>query len=218
MAVSDAIKLTAYNDALRLCGEHRLAHLSQERESRRMLDSVWETAVQYCLEEGQWKFAIRSREVSYSPSVTPSFGYSYVFDKPTDLIRVTGVTSDEFLQMPLLDYRDEGGFWFANLDTIYVSYVSDDDAFGLDSSLWPYTFKKYLAAYLAMEIVNDLKKDAPEVFYQRIEREMSKRMMEARSHDAQAGPTRFAPAGSWVSSRGYGHGRWDRGSRSRLIG
>lgn len=217
MAVSADIKLILYNDALRLCGERRLASLSEERESRRMLDEVWNTAVEYCLEEGLWKFSIRSRETSYSPSIEPDFGYTYVFEKPEDLIRITGLSSDEFLQTPLLDYRDEGGFWFSNLDTIYVSYVSNDDSFGLDSSLWPHTFKKFLAAHLAYEIVNDLKKDSAESFQQRIEREMTKRMTEARSHDAQAGPTRFTPTGSWVSSRGFGY-RWDRGSRGRLIG
>lgn len=218
MAVSNDIKLIVYNDALRLIGERRLQSLSENREAKRLLDEVWNTAVEYCLEEGMWKFSIRSREMSYSPSVELPFGYSYAFEKPEDLIRITGVSSSEFLTTPLLDYRDEGGYWFANLDTIYISYVSNDDAFGLDSSLWPHTFKKFLAAHLAYEIVNDIKKDAAETFYQRIERELTKRMTEARSHDAQAGPTRFAPMGSWVASRGGWGSRRDWGVRSRLTG
>lgn len=218
MAVSNDIKLIVYNDALRLIGERRLQSLTENRESRRMLDEVWGTAVEYCLEEGLWKFSMRSREMSYSPSIDPGFGYTYGFEKPSDLIRISAVSSNEFLNTPLLDYRDEGGYWFSNLDTIYISYVSNDDAFGMDSSLWPHTFKKFLAAYLAYEIVDDIKKDSAETFHQRIERELSKRMTEARSHDAQAGPTRFMPTGSWVASRGGWGSRRDWGSRGRLIG
>lgn len=217
MAISAAVKLGLYNDALRLLGEKRLSSLTQEREARHFLDGAWEGAADYCLEMGMWKFAIRTVSLTYSPSIEPAFSYAYAFDKPEDLIRVTGVFGDENLGAPLLSYRDEGEYWYAPMDTIYVSYVSSDTAFGYNSSIWTGKFKKFFAAYLAFEIVNDVKKDADEGLYRRIERTLHDRLLEARSHDAQQGPTVFPPVGSWVSTRAGGW-RGDRGSRSRLFG
>lgn len=218
MAIDNLEKLRIYNNALRLCGETPLKSLSQEREARLYLDSAWVHAVDYCLEMGQWKFAIRTVSLTFSPSVTPEFGFTYVFDKPEDLLRVTGVYSDEGLITPLLDYRDEGSYWYGNIDPLFVSYVSSDTAYGYDSSIWTNKFKTFIAAYLASEIINNLRKDAPETLSRRIERELHKRLTEARSHDAQQGPTRFAPQGNWVSSRYAGVSRRDYGSRGRLIG
>src|SRR5688572_7684332 len=129
MAVSNIVKLRVYNDALRLCGESPLPSLLKESEVRHYLDSVWETAVDYCLEMGQWKFAIRSIMLTYSPSVTVGFGYTRAFDKPTDLIRTTGVYTGDSFHSALLDYRDEGPYWLAHADDMWVSYVSNDDAF-----------------------------------------------------------------------------------------
>src|SRR5688572_12469147 len=217
MAISNIIKLRMYNDALRLCGESALPSLQKESEVRHYLDDVWETAVDYCLEMGQWKFAIRSITLTYSPSVTVAYGFTRAFDKPADLIRTTGVYTGESFNSPLMDYRDEGPYWFASADDMWVSYVSNDDAYGYDSSLWPPTFMKLLAAHLALEVANNVKRDAPEGLYQRLERILHDRMLDAKSHDAMQGPTRFAPSGSWATTRGYGWGG-DRGSRTRLIG
>src|SRR3546814_15137415 len=61
------------------------------------------------------------------------------------------MASDEYFRCPLtsLGARDEGGFWFSDLATIYVRYVSDDASFGLDMSLWPVNFTRLVEAYLA---------------------------------------------------------------------
>lgn len=196
-------KLTIYNDALRLVKERRLAALTDSREARRLLDDAWGDgsttgAVRHCLEIGQWTFAMRTAQIDYSPSITPAFGYRYAFDQPADLARVAGICSDEWFKQPLLEYQDERRFWYADLQTIYVRWVSNGVSYGADISLWPENFAKLVAAYLAKEIVGGLTGDADEA---RVMRHWDEMLKSAKSLDAMNRPTAFFPTGSWVRSR-----------------
>lgn len=209
-------RLNLYNSALNHCGERKISSLSESVESRRVLDSAWdEGAVDYCLEAGLWKFAMRTVQIDYSPSVEPDFGYSRAFDKPTDFIRTAAVCSDEFFKVPLLEYVDEAGFWFTDLDTIYVRYISNDSAYGGDYSLWTQTFARYVAAHLASQAITKLSQD--EAKWKKVEFIKDQALKDALSRDAQADPTKFPPQGSWVNARGRGRRR-DGGNRGSLIG
>jgi hypothetical protein len=216
MASTD-VQLSIYNEALRLLGERRLASLSEAREPRRLLDDVWgSNTVDYCLEQGQWVFATRSIEATYETSITPSFGYTFAFEKPEDFIRTAAICTDEYFKNPLLRYSDEAGFWYSDLQTIYVKYVSNDNAYGNDDSLWPETFKRFMAAYMAREVAPRL--TASRVTKADMDKEMATSLKDARSKDAMAKPTQMLPIGSWASSRRDGTARRDRGNRGSLIG
>src|SRR3546814_10721056 len=77
-----ATQLSLYNGALRLCGEAKLANLTEDREPRYVLDDVWDDgALRHCLQQGLWNFAMRTVEAEYSPSVEPSFGFRRAFDR-----------------------------------------------------------------------------------------------------------------------------------------
>ena len=205
-------QLGLYNGALRILKERKLASLSENCEARRLLDDVWEDgptgdgAVKYCLEVGQWTFATRTVQADYSPSVEPDFGYRYAFDQPDDLVDVCGIWQDEGLHTPLTRYTDEARFWYCDLQTIYVSYVSNGEDYGGDMSLWPETFKKLVEAYLAKEIAPNLTQGNDRIAI--ADRAFKNALLEARSGDAMRKPTKFLPTGSWVASR---EGRW--GSR-----
>ena len=203
-----ATKLSLYNGANRLCHERKLASLSENQPSRRLLDDAWGDgsttgAVKACLEMGQWTFATRTIMLDYTPSVEPDFGYRRAFDQPEDMVRVTAVCEDEYFDAPLLRYADERRYWYADLDTIYVRYVSNDAEYGADLSLWPETFAKLVEAYLAMEIVGSLTGADRGV----VEKAFDKAKLEARSFDAMNKPTVFMPQGGWVSARGGWRGR-----------
>jgi len=209
-------QLALYNEALRLIGERRLASISENREPRRVLDDVWnDGAREYCLEQGQWNFAMRAVEITKSTTTIPAFGYTNAFDKPNDFIRTAGVAEDEFFNIPLTRMLEEVGFWFADLDPIYVRYISSSTSYGLDLTRWPKTFAKYVAAYLASEIVFTLTQSAEK--QQIITSLMRTRLADALSKDAMGDPTAFMPQGNWTASR-RGGGRRDRGSRNNLIG
>lgn len=199
-------QLALYNGALvKHLGERKLASLSESREPRRVLDDIWDQGIRKeCLEQGHWKFAQRVAKLTYSSSVTPAFGYPRAFEKPSDCIKISMLCTDEFFKCPLTDYSEESGFWFCNLDEIYISYVSDDTSYGYDLSLWPESFIRYvecqMAVYAAKRIgQNSTSEDA-------LKKDCKKLKVDALSKDAIQGPTRFLPPSSWTLARGQGYG------------
>lgn len=211
-----ATQLSLYNEALRLIGERRLASITENREPRRVLDDVWnDGAVNYCLEQGQWNFAMRAVEISKSTTTIPAFGYTNAFDKPNDHIRTAGVAEDEYFNVPLTRVLEEVGFWFADIDPIYVRYVSNSANYGNDLTRWPQTFSKFVAAFLASEAVLTLTQDDGK--HKTMIAIMQRRLTDARSKDAMAEATAFPPQGSWSSARHGGASR-DRGRKNSLIG
>ena len=49
-------------------------------------------------------------------------------------------------------FKDEAGFWYADLDTIYVRFVSNDATYGGDLANWPQSFINMVEGYLALKI------------------------------------------------------------------
>lgn len=209
-------QLGLYNEALRLLGERRLASLAENREPRRVLDDIWnDGTLDFCLEQGLWNFATRAVEVTPSTTIVPNFGYLKAYDKPNDFIRTVGVAEDEYFNVPLIRMIEETGFWFADIEPIYVRYISKDSAYGYDFNRWPATFAKYVATYLASEASLSLTQSAEKqgiIFGM-----MQARLKDARSKDAMAEATAFMPQGGWTVSRKGGFRR-DRGNRNQLIG
>lgn len=200
-------KLELFNGALgTFLGERMLASLSENREPRRLLDGAWDRgAVDYCLGQGQWKFAKRTSKLEYNLSMDSSFGFSRTFEQPEDFIRTICVSSDEYFSVPLLDYAPEGGFFFADIDNIYLSYVSNDSYYGGDFSIWPETFCRYVECYLAWSICERLTQSASKLDY--LEKKMHKLLVDSRSKDAMELPTKMLPQGNWVSSRSRSRSR-----------
>ena len=202
-----------------MCGERKLAALTENRPPRHYLDDVWNAdGVIRCLEQAQWKFAIRSARLDYDPDITPEFGLRYAFAKPTDWVATAAVCQDEYFNVPLDQFEDEAGYWYSDLDELYVRYVSNDAAYGLNLGLWPGAFTKYVATYFASEIVLKLTSDAKKQEVIAGPRGLlSRALSDAKSSDAQGGPARFPAQGAWASSR-QGRSRGDRGRRGQLIG
>jgi len=203
-------QLSLYQGALRLLAEQKLSSISEAREARYLLDDVWSDGViDECLQLGQWKFATRTVMLDSSPSVSSDFGLQFAFEKPSDFIRTVAISSDEFFNNPLARYADENGHWWADQDPIYVKYVSNDEEFGTDYSLWPVNFKNMVEAYMASKIVTALtngesKKDG-------IRKDLKLALDIALGTDAQAGPVVVAPRGYWAGARGGSYRRNGRG-------
>ncbi|MCK1479325.1 hypothetical protein IVB27_32445 [Bradyrhizobium sp. 197] len=199
-----AAKLALYNSALLVLGERKLASLAEAREPRRALDDAYDDAVAYCLEAGFWNFSMRAIQADSSASVTPTFGYTYAFTKPSDFVRLYSYGSTETFDPPLLTVVDEPNYWYANVDPIYVKYVSNDTAYGMDLSLWSESFSEYVSLRLAVKTCkritgafpnDDLKKDE------------KRALAIARSKDAMDEPVGFPPRGTWATSRLGGRDR-----------
>ena len=211
-----ATQLGLYNAALRLIGERKLATISDAVESRRVLDDVYANGfINHILFQGFWKFALRTALLENDPDVSISFGFDYAFAQPDDMVREYKICHDEYLGHPLMKYNEEGGLWYADVDQLYVSYVSNDAAYGADLSRWPPGFYEYASRELAAKIVERL---APDKNVNDFEIKAKLALDNALAKDAMKGQPEFPPAGSWISSRGHGRSRRDRGRRGDLIG
>jgi hypothetical protein len=192
-------KLSLYNGALLLIGERKLASLTEAREPRRVLDTIYDDGfVEGVLEAATWNFATRSLAVDYSPSTEPPFGWRRAFVKPDDYVRTVAVCQDEYFRYPLEDYEDESGFWFAEQDTIYVRFTSSDDSYGGSLGNWTPSMVKYAKAELAYWAAVALTK--AEDIQKAAEERRDKWLSEASTRDAIAEPMRRSPMGSWAAA------------------
>jgi hypothetical protein len=193
-----ASKLGQYNAALLILGERKLSSLAEAREPRRALDDAWDSAADYCLEQGFWNFAMRAIQADSSTSVTPTFGFTYAFTKPTDIIRTYLFGATETFEPPLMNIVDEPNYWYANVDPLYVKYVSNDTAYGMDLSLWSESYADYQATRLAVRACKRITGKQPDEDMFRLEK---RALAIARSKDAMDEPTRFPPQNTWSLSR-----------------
>lgn len=192
--------LSVYNTALRHCGLRRLANLTEGVESRRALDDAYDDALKFMLERGFWNFAVRTIEMSADP-VTPMFGYTYAFEKPTDWRRTLVISSDDGGKCPIR-FIDERGYWHANYDPIFVRYVSDDAVYGGNVAKWPQTFVEAFGLYLASQVVERLTQSDAKL--ERIIKLEKRATSLALSRDAMDEPPGELPRGGWAVSRsGY---------------
>jgi len=206
-------RLSIYNDALLICGERALANLTENREPRYLLDQIWnQRGIDTCLEEGQWFFAMRTQRIDKEPSITPTFGYQCAFTKPSDWVLTCAIATDEFFRVPTLRYVDEAGYWYSDVITLYVRFVSNDPAYGNNLALWPQSFHEFVAAHFASKIMLKLSSDANKT--KEVTDLRKHLLLEAKSRSAMAEPTKFAPAGSWSRARNRGVNRRDGGNTS----
>lgn len=211
-----ATKLQVYNRAILYCGEAPLADLSEERESRRIIDLIWDSgAVDRCLEEGFWKFATRSAKLEPDPNVTVDHGHEFAYRKPDDFVIRVQTSSDEYHDTPLIEFIDEGGYIFANIEPIYLRWVSNGLEYGNNLSIWPASFTEYVAAYIAFEACNRITSDKQ--IRQQVARVHKKKKYDAKNSDAIQDPTKFPAPGSWNTSR-RGHYQQSRNIRNGVVG
>lgn len=210
-------QLALYNQAARALGERPLA-TGEENPLSRVLDSIWNQGngtIRYCLEQGLWNFALRDLQLDSDAAVDPAFGFLHAFTLPSDFIRINAIADNEQFDPPLNRYEHRGDIIYADIDPLFLSFVSDDAAYGADLSRWPETFTRWVGLYLAVEAAPTIKSDLD---MERLEKRKHKALVDARSKDAMNEPARFAPHGSWVNARMRGSSRRDGGSRSNLTG
>lgn len=208
-----ATKLGIFNDALLLLGELKLAGLTENREARHVLDDSWTGRVQYCLSKGFWNFAMRTVEIAASDSVDPLFGMTYAFEKPDDWVRTYRVADNERFEPQLTQFEDRSSNWFADVNPLYVEFISNDNTWGFDLGRWPQSFSDAVSASLAEE--NCFRITGSDSRLDRIKKAFKDALSTARSEDAMNEPPGQFPTNSWVRSRGDSfltRDRWDRRS------
>lgn len=195
-----ASRLSIYKSALRYLGNAAgLSSLTEAGPARNSLDDVWQETGEYLLAKGLWNFAIRTTQLSEDEDVEPLFGYQYAFSKPTDWVRTAGIATDPTFQDGFEDFVDEAGYWYADSDTLYVRYISNDTDYGWNVGAWREPFAQAFACYMAFQCGLPLSSDKSnrnDLF------NLFKSLLtEAKTLDAVDEKVARSPAGRLVKSR-----------------
>jgi len=189
----DSTLLGIYNDALLILGLERIATVSDSSQRRSVLDTAMNAdLVEEILEDTAWVFGKTSTKLEYNPGVEPDWGYRRAFDKPANMLRLDGIYHDEYFQSPVDRYQDEGDYFFADVEEVYLQYVSR--SFLTTPSQWPVYFRKLVAAALARDAAPSLGGSNMDNAMLRYE----ERKKSAMANDAMSGPPRKIRSGSWV--------------------
>lgn len=197
-------QLQIYNNALtNYLGEGALESLSEQRGPRYLLDGVWsEDPIKYCLEQGQWQFATRTVKLEADPSIDPEFGYRFGFPHPDDYCRTVAISNDEYFTEPYTRFADERKIFYAEIDVLYLKFVSDDDTYGRDYANWSPSFFEFISCYHAWKIVNRV--TGSKTTRAELQAELEKMKSDAQAKDGSNRPTSFPSRGAWAAAR---HGR-----------
>lgn len=194
-------KLEVYNLALLQMKASTLAALTEEVEARRVLDALWPTVVAEMLEDGFWKFATRTVEITQDTSVTPAFGYALAFNKPSDWVRTYDISLSENFEPPHLDWIEEGNLFFSHAGPLYVRYISNSDAgYGMDLARWTTRFTTALAFRLAWR-ASPKATGSSDSFNEKLEGDYLGALSRAKAFEAMREPAKALPQGRWNSGR-----------------
>lgn len=212
-----ASKLGVINAGLVELGNERITDTGEDIKAAREMTAVWSDVVAECIASGFWNFAMETVKVEADTGVTPAFGFTEVFAKPSDWVRTASVSEDEYFTQPLTQYYDDANFLSADVTPLYWRYVSNDTGLGLDLTRWPAKFSRFVSLELAERVClaltqnNSLKEKIGDL--------RDKARKEAKNIDAmdEASP-KFRPTSSWTQARwGRTVGR-DRRRSGSLIG
>ena len=129
----------------------------------------------------------------------------------------SGLCSDEYFRSPLTRYWDESGYWYSDMDTMYVRYVSNDALYGMDLNKWPESFREFVECHFASKIILKLSNSQDELL--RLQKLRGTLLKTAKSRAAMAEPTSFPARGAWGLARNRFPTRRDGGGATgNLIG
>lgn len=147
------------NRALTKVGAARILSLTDDLESARTINAVWDSLRDAELRKRNWNFAIQRDSLAALASA-PDWGFSYQYQLPADCLRVIQA-GEYFPGVSLTDYRGvsesmwkvEGGRILTDLGApLAIRYISRVT----DCQTWDALFAEYFACRLAVELCERL--------------------------------------------------------------
>lgn len=201
-----ATKLGVFKGALAILKESAVGiTVSDDARTVNEINEHYDNVLAWALEQGFWNFATRTVSIEASEDQEPQFGYSYAVPKPEDYAgRIVAISGDQRFACPIQDYQEEGGlsgYIFCDVDPLYLRYVSNGVAYGLNLAEWPYSFARAVEYELAFRVAPHLTTMGEQAMDQ-LEKRKQKTLRDARSKDAINQGATWPPAGRLVRSRG----------------
>src|SRR5690349_16066401 len=172
-------------------------------DERMILDDFYSNVLAGCLEQGYWKFAIKSSALAGTSVTNSAHDFNYKVAIPTDWVRTFIISANNTYQPPMLNYVLEGGFLWSYESTIYWRYISNDaTSYGVLLSGWPQSSETCVVAAFAAACRPLFAESTVRLGL--LKKQEKAALLVARSKDARTEPPRCPPIGTWVRSRRFG--------------
>ena len=169
------------NQALRHLGAERITNIAATDSNAVTLNEAWPITRDGVLRDFDWACATKRAQLA-ELSVTNISEYDYVYQRPTDCLRMIvliGESGSKYTKLPKQKYEAEGAYIYTDLSPAYLAYVwRQTDVTQFDSTLLEALALK-LAADTAMVITSN------EGLHQRLLAEYTAWLMKAEGTDAQ---------------------------------
>jgi hypothetical protein len=176
------------NNALIKIGASAILTLTENSESARAANLIYEQARDASIRDHVWNFAIRRVELAQN-STAPAFEFSYQYNLPSDCLRVLRM---EDMGMY---YKIEGGKLLTDEGTAKILYLSRVE----DVNLFDALFVEALSARIAAELSVTLSES--NTLYANMMEIYQRKIADARSMDAQESGYQEIIADTWLDSR-----------------
>jgi hypothetical protein len=147
MAIS---KTDLLNKALTQVGANPITSIDDSSNNARILSRVYEISLRSILYECQWNFAVKRILLTVSADTVPWYdtGNTYIYAKPTDIIRIFGVSDDQ------ATWREEGDYIISDTSGLGIRYVYYLDVPSKYPAFFVDAFIDRLCSEIAYGIVN----------------------------------------------------------------
>lgn len=184
-----ATSVNIVNMALRSLGVASITALSDNVESARIMNDLYEFIRDEMMEIHPWNFAMAYSDTLAENSDTPNFGFDYSYALPSDCLKVIELedASEKF--------KVVGGDLYTDTEDPKILYISLITTTGNFSKSFVTAFAARLAAEACYALTNSrpLAQDKWEEYY--------KKLSQAKTSDAQEGTTDKEEDCSWIDDR-----------------
>lgn len=140
-------KVKVMSRAAIACGKEVILTETQNSEARRVFSGIYDDAVNFCLEESDWSFCLKTSELT-GTETTDEAQFVYEFTIPADFIRLQRPRPDDAERARReMDYDIASGKIYANESVIDLAYVSS--VRGRTELYWPAAFAELVSQTLA---------------------------------------------------------------------
>jgi len=168
-------------------GADQIISLTEDSTNARKANAVYDFLRKSVLREHQWNFAVKRVECAVL-SETPTFGYDYYYQLPSDCLRVLRLEDDT-------EFRVEGSKIATDESPCNIEYISDVTDCNSFDPMFVDSFSARITAELCYSITSDL--NLAKGFLEEYKMKISL----AKSKSSQENTPISVRADEWLNSR-----------------
>lgn len=194
MAIS---QVQIVNLALTKLGQNRVINITDDTETARTMNSLWDVARDTVFADHPWKFAIKRAELPALTSV-PAFGWTKQYTIPEESLRIVQVADDWVFYQPTVEsFAIEDGKILTDMTApLPVRYVRRLE----NTGLWPVLFARVVALQLAVDACERLTNSNTKL--QAVAADYSEAVRAAKRQNAIERPPQAVVYSDWLNARG----------------